>query len=125
MGRKHGLHEKRGSCRIKVNMALTMIHSVSLEEEQKKIDEQRKCIICFKARKHRIWEWTTKRRTRARQFYPERTQKFDCFYRWCHNSCLVEWVKANGRLILLFQCPQCRAIGCDSEEMAEFLEGVV
>lgn len=42
-------------------MSMTMIHSVSLvEREQKKINEDRKCVICLEERKLRIREWLKK-----------------------------------------------------------------
>ena len=93
------------------------------EKKKKEKEEDRTCVICLEERKLTVREWTKKDGTLARQFYRARTHKFCCCSSWCHNTCLLEWVKENGRLVTLFKCPHCRAIGCDLNEMEAFQEG--
>ena len=89
----------------------------------KEEEEDRKCVICLEERKLTIREWTKRDGTLARQFHRARTQKFFFCSGWVHTTCMMEWVKENGRLLLLFKCPYCRSIGCDMGEMEAFRDG--
>ena len=46
-----------------------------------------------------------------------------CCSGWVHTTCMLAWVKENGRLVTLFKCPHCRTFGCDLEEMEAFRDG--
>ena len=93
------------------------------EKRERKKEEDRTCVICLEERKLTVREWTKKDGTLARQFVRARTHKLFCCSGWCHDTCLKRWVEENGRLLLLFKCPHCRALGCDFDEMQEFQEG--
>ena len=105
------------------------IFSVDMEEERgrpegkEKEKEDRKCVICLEERKLTVREFTKRDGTLARQFHRARANKFFCCSGWVHTTCMLEWVKENGRLVTLFKCPHCRALGCDLEEMEAFREG--
>ena len=91
------------------------------EEKQEK-EEDQKCVICLEE-KLSVREWRKRDSTMARQFHHVRMHKLFCCSDWCHNACLIHWVEENGRLMLLFKCPHCRALVCDFKEMEAFRDG--
>ena len=95
--------------------SVDMIEGRERIEGKEKEKEDRKCVICLEERKLTIREWTKRDGMLARQFVRVRAHKFFCCSGWVHTTCMLKWVEQNGRLVLLFKCPHCRALGCDME----------